>query len=133
MDWPHWEEPHWKDMDSGIVDVPHRNLNPAVNHNIVQSEVEGGVYLRDLPCGAEIQVLTRNRCYLIIKQSAEEALISGHPDFCPSPVLVKVDGSNWGGSMLKRGFIGRGMRLEFRHPVFQTVTTSLISEIRQLS
>ncbi len=113
--------------------VPHSNLNDWVNHNIVRSEVEGGVYLRDLPCGSELEVHTRNRCYRIVKQSAEEALISGHPDFCPLPVLVKVDGSNWGGSMLKLGFIGRGMRLEFRHPTFQTVTTSQISEIRQVA
>ncbi len=111
----------------------HQNLNACVNHNIVQSEVEGGVYLRDLPCGSEIEVRTRNRCYRIVKQSAEEAFISGHPDFCPHPVLVKVDGSNWGGSMLKLGFIGRGMRLEFRHPTFQTVTTSQISEIHQVA
>lgn len=117
----------------GAAPVPHQNLNRWVNRNIVQSEVEGGVYLRDLPCGAEIEVLTRNRCYKIVKQTADEALISGHPDFCPCPILVKVDGSNWGGSMLKQGFIGRGMRLEFRHPVFHTVTTSPISEVRQVA
>jgi hypothetical protein len=113
--------------------VPHRNLNEGVNHNIVQSEVEGGVYFRDLPSGSEIEVFTRNRCYRLVKQTGEEALISGHPDFCPFPILVKVDGSNWGGSMLKLGFIGRGMRLEFRHPTLNTVTTSQIAEIRQVS
>jgi hypothetical protein len=113
--------------------VQHENLNRMVNRNIVRSEVEGGVYLRDLSPGSSIEIRTRNRLYLIVMQAAGEALISGHPDFCPSPVLVKVDGSNWGGSMLKQGFIGRGMRLEFRHPVFQTVTTSPIFEIRQVA
>jgi hypothetical protein len=43
-----------------------------------------------------------------------------------------VEGSNWGGSMLKVSFIGRGMCLEFRHPHYQTITTSPIVEIRQL-
>ncbi len=110
-----------------------RHLESWVNHNIVRSEVEGGVYLCDLAPGAEIEILTRNRRYRLVKQTADEALISGHPDYCPCPVLVKLDGSNWGGNMLKQGFIGRGMRLEFRHPVFQTVTTSPIDEIRQLA
>jgi hypothetical protein len=121
------------DTAAGDTQIPHGNLNHWINHNIVRSEVEGGVYLRDLPCGAEIEVLTRNRCYRIVKQTADEALISGHPEFCPRPVLVKLDGSNWGGSMLKQGFIGRGMRLEFRHPEFRTVTTSPIADIRQVA
>jgi hypothetical protein len=118
--------------DSTTTHVQHGNLDPWVNHNIVQSEVEGGVYLRDLPCGAELEVRTQNHSYKLVKQSADRALISGHPEFCPLPVLVEVDGSNWGGSMLKQGFIGRGMRLEFRHPTFLTITTSRIFEIRQL-
>ena len=53
------------------------------------------------------------------------------PEYCPDPVLVTIDGSNWGGSMLKMSFIGRGMRLEFRHPQFRTIMTSRIVNIRQ--
>jgi len=113
--------------------IPHHNLNGIVNRNIVQSEVEGGVYWQDLPAGASLEVTTANRRYHLVKQAGAEGWISGHPQFCPAPVLVKLDGSNWGGSMLKRGFIGRGMRLEFRHPVFLTVTTSPIVEIRQVA
>jgi hypothetical protein len=34
--------------------------------------------------------------------------------------------------MLKRGFVGRGMRLEFSHPAYRTpITTSRIKEIRE--
>jgi hypothetical protein len=43
---------------------------------------------------------------------------------------VRIEGSTWGGSMLKVRFIGRGMRLEFRHPVFRTIITSRIVDIR---
>jgi hypothetical protein len=121
------------ESDTRIFAIPHENLNRTVNRNIVRSEVEGGVYLRDLAPGSAIEIKTRNRLYMIVMQAEGEVLISGHPDFCPDPVRVKVDGSNWGGSMLKQGFIGRGMRLEFRHPVFQTVTTSPIFEIRQVA
>jgi hypothetical protein len=36
--------------------------------------------------------------------------------------------------MLKRRFVGRGMRLEFSHPQFKTpIVTSSIQEIRELS
>ena len=122
----------WMDSDTRAFAFPHENFNRSVNRNIIRSEVEGGVYLRDLAPGSAIEIKTRNRLYVMVMQTEGEVLISGHPDFCPHPVLVKVDGSNWGGSMLKQGFIGRGMRLEFRHPVFQTVTTSPIFEIRQM-
>jgi hypothetical protein len=60
-----------------------------------------------------------------------EELISGHPEFCPRPVRVRVQGSTWGGSMLKLRFVGRGMHLEFRHPEYPTpIITSPIVEIR---
>jgi len=54
----------------------------------------------------------------------------GHPQYCPEPVAVRIAGSTWDGSMLKLQFIGRGMRLEFRHPVFRTIKTSRIVDIR---
>jgi len=34
--------------------------------------------------------------------------------------------------MLKLRFISRGMHLEFRHPVYRTILTSRIMEIRAL-
>lgn len=120
-------------MTASDIRIPHANLNTAINGDIVRSEIEGGVFLRDLPCGTAIEVRTHNRSYKLIKQDGEQALISGHPQFCPVPVLVTIDGSNWGGSLLKRGFIGRGMRLEFRHPIFRRVTTSPINEIREVA
>lgn len=111
--------------------APHPNLSDQINHNIIQSEVEGGVYLSDLPCGAALVVETENRQYHLVHHGSGQAMISGHPEYCPDPVLVTIDGSNWGGSMLKMSFIGRGMRLEFRHPQFRTIMTSRIVNIRQ--
>jgi hypothetical protein len=111
---------------------PHPNLSDRVNHNIVQSEIEGGVYLWDLPHESTLEVETQNRSYTIVHYGDGEALICGHPEFCPKPVLVKIEGSNWGGSMLKPSFVGRGMHLEFRHPNYeQPIITSRILEIRQ--
>ena len=111
----------------------HPNLSDEVNHNVVQSEIEGGVYLPDLPPGSSLEIETENHFYILVNRGQGEMWISGHPDFCPAPVLVRVLGSNWGGSMLKHSFIGRGMQLEFRHPRYQTpIITSRIREIREV-
>jgi len=109
--------------------MPHPNFSDEVNRNIVQSEIEGGVYLDDLPEGAVLKVETQNHEYTIVIRTGEE-LIWGHPQYCPRPVPVRIVGSTWGGSMLKLRFIGRGMHLEFRHPVYRTIITSRIMEAR---
>jgi hypothetical protein len=61
-----------------------------------------------------------------------QALISGHPEYCPEPTLVAIAGSTWGGSMLKQRFVGRGMRLEFCHPKYSTpIVTSCVEDIQE--
>jgi|SRR5436190_7709935 len=108
---------------------PH--LCDSINRNIVQSEIEGGVYLPDLPSGVTVQVETRNHTYTLVSCGEGNALICGHPQFCPEPVKVSVNGSTWGGSLLKQGFIGRSMHLEFNHPDYRApITTSRIVDVR---
>ena len=111
--------------------VPHVNLSDFVNRNIIRSEIEGGVYLKDLPEQSTLQVETTNRAYTLVVQRDGQALIWGHPQFCPEPVLVHINGSNWGGSMIKTAYLGRGMHLEFKHPNYEgAIVTSVIREIR---
>ncbi len=121
------------EFDVPALFQPHPNLSDEINSNVIQSEVEGGIHLRDLAPGAVLEVQTCQRRYTIVNQGGGDALISGHPEYCPSPVLVKIHGSTWGGSMLKEQFIGRGMHLEFRHPNFLPITTSRILEVRERS
>ncbi len=110
----------------------HPNLSDEVNHNIVQSEIEGGVYLEDLALGSKLEVQTQHRWYTVVNCGDGWALISGHPTYCPQPLLVRILGSNWGGSMLKAAFIGQSMHLEFRHPEYLTpIITSCIREIKE--
>jgi hypothetical protein len=110
---------------------PHQNLSDHVNRNIVRSEIEGGVYLKDLPDESTLEVVTQNRGYTLILRPDGLALISGHPEFCPEPVLVRISGCNWGGSMLKSAYLGRGMHLEYRHPDYRgPIVTSPIVEIK---
>ena len=115
---------------SGIF-APHQNLSDQINGNIIRSEIEGGVYLKDLPDESTLEVATRNRRYTLVVRGDGVALISGHPEFCPEPVEVRINGSNWGGSMLKAAFLGRGMHLEYRHPKYRgPIVTSQIVDIR---
>jgi hypothetical protein len=117
-----------------VMFQPHQNLSDAINHNIVQSEIEGGVDLRILPRMATIEVVTKNTHYVIVLERDGEAWIAGHPRFCPEPVLVRIAGSNWGGSMIKTHYLGRGMHMEFVHPSYPgAIVTSAILDIRMLS
>ena len=111
---------------------PDPHLSDAINRNMIQSEIEGGVHLDRLLPGDKLQVETRDWICDFEYCGEYRAIISGHPVYCPEPVEVNVAGSTWGGSLLKLHFIGRGMHLEFLHPVYQRVVTSRIAEIRQI-
>jgi len=111
---------------------PHANLGDEVNHNIVQSEIEGGVFLNELQPRTILQIHTQHHCYTAVFLGDNQALIWRHPEFCPQPVPVAIAGSTWGGTMLKVRFVGRGMRLEFHHPGYRTpIVTSPIREINE--
>jgi hypothetical protein len=111
--------------------TPHRNLSDEINRAIIQSEIEGGVHFRDLPEPALVEVETQNRFYNLVVRRDGTAWIWGHPEFCPEPVLVKIHGCNWGGSMIKSNYLGRGMHMEFRHPGYPgCIVTSKIVDIK---
>src|ERR1700737_1961354 len=111
---------------------PHPNLGDEVNRNIVQSEIEGGVFLEGLPPDTVLQIRTQHHFYTALLLGGGSAMISGHPQYCPHPVQVTIAGSTWGGSMLKMRFIGRGMPMEFHPPQNNTPTVPpQIQEIRE--
>lgn len=98
----------------------------------MRTEIKDGVRLHNVRPGSELQVTTRHTCYRIRVLFGRIALISGHPLYCPRPVLVTIHGSTLGGSTLNVGFIGYGMRLEFHHPQScESIVTSTIREIRE--
>jgi hypothetical protein len=118
-------------MGQPVPFTAHPNLGSEINQNILRSELDGGVFLDDLQPGATLEVQTKNRLYLLQNCDQGQMLISGHPEHCPEPVLVKVYGSTWGHSMLKLRYIGRGMRLEYRHPTRGLIRTSRILDVRE--
>jgi hypothetical protein len=103
-----------------------------IEHEVRQPGTTVGVYLYDIPDGAELEVETKHHCYKIIKLADTQARISGHPMYCPEPITVEIEGSASEGAALKPGFIGRGMHLMFQHPAFNTLTTSRIMDIRRI-
>src|SRR6476646_3680110 len=115
-----------------VACMPHPNLSDSLNRKIIESEIEGGVWLRDLCPGDLLEIETRDWICNLEYRGDYSALVSGHPRFCPVPVEVSICGSTWGGSLLKQHFIGRGMHLEFMHPAYQRILTSRIVEIRAL-
>ena len=108
------------------------HLSNALNCAVAQSQIEGGVYLHDLAAGAVVRFRTQSHTYTLVNCGEGHAWLQGHPDYCPKPVLVRINGSSWGGTALKRRFIGRGMHLEFEHPEYRRpIVTSLVREIRE--
>jgi hypothetical protein len=105
----------------------------AANLEMIEAEAGGGVYLHELPEGSVLEVETSGHRYTIVNRTHGEALISGHPRFCPQPTAVIIGGSALGGCMVKAGFIGLGMRLTFQLPTHRTITTSPIMQIRTTS
>jgi hypothetical protein len=113
--------------------TPNPHFSDSVNRNIIGSEIQGGVHLRDLAPGSVLSLQTMNRVYRVVVLGDDTALISGHPELCPEPAEVRILGSTWGGSMLKTRFLGFGMHMEFEHPVHRTIITSRIVDIRAVA
>jgi hypothetical protein len=113
-------------------------LHPnASNEAKLPSENPGGAegfYLNDLACGAVVEVATAHHKYRLVKGADAHVGISGHPTYCPHPIDVEIEGSfdRWPPARPKPGFIGCGMHLMFKHPVFDLVTTSTIREIHKI-
>jgi hypothetical protein len=111
------------------------NLNQEIDSPVAQSGSDEGYYLDDLTDGTVVEIETQNRHYRLVKRADTHVLISGHPTVCPEPVEVEIVGSFGSGPpfISHQGFIGgRGMCLVFKHPLFDTVTTSRIREIHKL-
>ena len=78
------------------------------------------VQLDELPSGAAVEVETANHTYRVENAGEGNALISGHPKYCPKKVLVEYHGATDGYSMLKLWAVQRGLRMEFRHPQYSS-------------
>ena len=108
----------------------HPNLSDDINNSIIESELNGGIWLATLAPNKILHVQTQNTLYKI-KRNGELFYIQGNLKFCQNWTKTNIHGSTFGGSMLKVGFIGRGMYLEFSVDIHGTITTSQIIEITE--
>lgn len=70
-----------------------------------------GVHLRDLAPMTTLVVRTRNSEYRIVVSAGDEVLVKGG-QFFPSLTEARFSGASVGGSFLKVGWIGIGLRME---------------------
>ena len=94
-----------------------------------KAELLEGVSLSSLVEGSVIDLETKSRHYRIEYLGDDQAWISGHPKWCPTPVRAQLQGSI-GHSGIESGYIRRGMHLVFqRLDDHVPVTTSEITGI----
>lgn len=70
-----------------------------------------GVHLRDLAPMTTLHVHTRNSLYRIVVSAGDAVLVEGG-EFFPALTPAHFSGASVGGSFLKVGWIGVGLRME---------------------
>jgi len=88
-------------------------ISPVVTLNGFTVAVAGasGVHLRDLAPLTTLLVRTRNSDYRIIVSSGDEVFVEGGR-FFPCLTEARFSGASVGGSFLKVGWVGIGLRME---------------------
>lgn len=87
-----------------------------------------GIDLRDVEPLTTITIQTRNSHYRVIVTHGTSVVVQGG-HFFPDPVAARVDGSGFGGSLLKVGWIGIGLRME----IFAGDQRIITSPVRDIS
>ncbi len=104
-----------------------KHVHPDIEKRIAQSEKDGGVDLANLHSGRRIEVQTKHTLYIVTRDDHGYTCIEGHADYCPTPVRCQIHGSTWGTPMIKVGFIGVGMQMEYSTDEHRgTILTSTI-------
>lgn len=110
----------------------HPNLSGELNRKIEEATILGGAWIEKLPKGKALRVKTLNSTYIIRKDGDGYLWISGHYRYCPDPIQCNIHGSTFGGSVIRVGFIGRGMHLEVGLPSGRVMITSPIQEVEEI-
>jgi hypothetical protein len=120
-------EPHSHPLDSG--GPPHPNSErQTLGAFAVEPARFDGVSVRSLEPGTVLNVRTqRSRYRLVMLDGPQQVLVSGGSSF-PLPEAAYVVGATAGGSSVKTGWIGIGLRLELRLGQ-QRLTTSPVESI----
>ena len=88
-----------------------------------------GLDVRALAAGTIVIVRTRHSRYrlMVLEPETQRVLVSGGEWF-PVPTEMQLVGSTSGGSMLKPGWLGVGLKVEFRR-MNRRITTSFVNDV----
>jgi hypothetical protein len=114
---------------------PHANSNPAIVSGIRKPPtdvLEDGIDLEELPVGAILALETGHNSYRLENLGEGNALLSGHPTYCPEPVVVQVQGSIGAAGELKWRFLAKGAKMVFLPPGHGVVRTSTIKSVQRV-
>lgn len=89
-----------------------------------------GIDLDDAPIGAVVEIETGHTTYRLKNLGNGNALLSGHPTYCPEPTAVQVQGSISATGELKWHFLWVGRRMVFLPAGGQVIRTSTIKAVR---
>jgi hypothetical protein len=103
---------------SGPVNPP-RGVQPQG----VDAEGRERIDLSTLAPGTCLELKTRHNSYTLQYLGDRRVEICGHPQYCPVPTVVTLQGSS----------LGVGLRFEFHHPAHSLVTTSRIVALRRVA
>jgi len=92
-------------------------------------EISEAVDLHQLSPGSLVDVETTSRRYRIEYVGGNTMRISGHPRFCPTPVVAELQGSVDSEGMYESGQIRPGKHLVFVLDHERPVTTSKIVSV----
>jgi hypothetical protein len=90
---------------------------------------DGGMELAGVRPGTVLEVQTKNTAYTVIPQEGGDLLIWGHSHYCPEPVKIGGIGSCYATGVVRKAYLGVGMRLNFRI-ADHNITTSRILKIQ---
>jgi hypothetical protein len=94
------------------------------------TELRDGVQLAELEEGSVIDIETQSRHYSVEYLGGDRVRISGHPQWCPTPVVVRLEGSLRNSGAFEPGFVGSGMHIVFqRFDDRPPVTTSEVKDL----
>ena len=85
---------------------------------------------KSLEPGSLIDVETMSRHYRIECLGGNTIRVSGHPRFCPTPVVAQLEGSVTSEGTIESGIIERGTRLVFLFEDHIPVTTSKVVNVQ---
>jgi hypothetical protein len=104
-------------LNPEAVELQHPGPPVLADHTLegfcLESGCRGGIEVSALAAGPAISVVTRHSTYrLIVLNPDERRVTMTGGTYFPEPIEVRVDGATGGGSALKIGWIGVGLRLE---------------------